>query len=528
MMPSDLPDLDVIVVGAGLSGIAAGYHLQAEAPGTRYAILEARDAIGGTWDLFRYPGLRSDSDMPTYGYAFEPWTGEHAIASGSEILDYLRTTAARHGVDRHIRFGHRVARAAWSSDDARWTLEVMHAGATERLTCRFLIMCSGYYDTAQGYAPAFAGVERFGGRVVHPQAWREDLEWAGQHVVVVGSGATAVTLAPVLAQTAAHVTMLQRSPTYIVAQPSTDAVADWFRAHLPVRLASRVTRGKNALGRLAFYAVSRRFPARVAHALVGQVRKALGPDADVETHFTPRYAPWDQRICVAPDSDFFDAIRAGTLSVVTDQIETFTETGIRLRSGAELPADLVVTATGLTVRLMGDVALSVDGEPVDLASRMAYRGVLLSGVPNVASVFGYTNTSWTLRAELSCAYVCRLLGYMARHGYASVVPRPDASVEPAPFLDFTAGYVERSRDRLPQQGLRGPWRNRQNYLRDLVALRLVPFRDGVLEFTTSAPARPLRAARVRPTWLRRAWHRAPWRASSGRARSWSPRSRGIR
>lgn len=523
MIPSDPPDLDVVVVGAGLSGIAAGYHLQAA--GLRYAVLESRDAIGGTWDLFRYPGLRSDSDMPTYGYAFEPWTGEHAIASGPEILDYIRTAAARHGIDRHIRFGHRVERAAWSSEDARWTLDVQARGRAERLTCRFLLMCSGYYDYAQGHTPAFAGVERFGGPVVHPQAWPETLDCSGKRVVIVGSGATAVTLAPVLARTAAHVTLLQRSPTYIVSQPAADAAADWLRAHLPARLASRLTRGKNVAGRLAFYAVSRRYPARVKRMLVGRVQAALGPDADVARDFTPRYDPWDQRICVVPDADLFDAIRGGSVSVVTDHVETFTETGIRLRSGRDLAADVVVTATGLDVRLMGDVALSVDGAPVDLAMRMVYRGVLLSGVPNFASIFGYTNTSWTLRAELSCAYVCRLLGYMARRGHTSVVPRPDAAVRPAPFLDFTAGYVERARARLPQQGLSGPWRNRQNYLRDLVAMRVVPFRDGVLAF---GPARPRRTVARLAARLTARLRVRPAGVSSARARSSSRRSPGTR
>ena len=481
------PDLDVVVVGAGLSGIAAGYHLQAEAPAWRYAILEARGAIGGTWDLFKYPGLRSDSDMQTYGYAFQPWRGARSIASGADIRDYIHETAAEHGIDRHVRFHRRLAAAAWSSETQRWTLTVQdtETGAEERLTCRFLLLCSGYYSYEHGHKPVFAGADRYRGQIVHPQFWPEDLDWAGQRVVVIGSGATAVTLVPALAEAAAHVTMLQRSPTYILSQPSTDRTVDWLRGHLPERLAYRVARARSLAMRLLFYAVSRRQPGRTKRMLVRQVERAL-PGIDVETHFTPRYDPWDERICVVPDADLFGALRSGAASVVTDRIESFTETGLRLASGAELAADVVVTATGLEVHLMGDVALAVDGQPVDLASRVVYRGVMLSGVPNLASVFGYTNTSWTLRADLSSEWVARLLTYLDRKGYGSAVAVPEDGMGQAPFLDFTSGYVERVRDTLPRQGTAEPWRNSQNYLRDSVTMRHGSIADGVLQF---APAR---------------------------------------
>ncbi len=482
--PPDPADLDVVVVGAGLSGIAAGYHLQTESPGQTYAVLEARGAIGGTWDLFKYPGLRSDSDMQTYGYAFQPWRGARSIADGAEILDYIRSTAVEHGVDRHVRYHRRLTHAAWASETARWTLTVERtdAGETERLTCRFLLMCSGYYSYDHGHAPVFTDRDRFRGPIVHPQFWPPDLDWAGQRVVVIGSGATAVTLVPALARTAAHVTMLQRSPTYVISQPSRDRVVDWLRGHLPERLAYRIARARSVATRLLFYAVSRWQPGRIKRALVRQVERAL-PGIDVETHFTPRYDPWDERICVVPDEDLFQAIRSGAASVVTDRIERFTETGLRLQSGAELEADLVVTATGLEVHLMGDVQIEVDGVAVAVVDCLVYRGVMLSGVPNLASVFGYTNTSWTLRADLSCEYVCRLLNHLDKKGYGSATPVRDPSMTGSPFLDFSSGYVERARAELPQQGPSGPWRNRQNYVRDAVTMRHAPVDDGVLAFT---------------------------------------------
>ncbi|HEX5501289.1 MAG TPA: NAD(P)/FAD-dependent oxidoreductase [Thermomicrobiales bacterium] len=476
--------VDVLIVGAGLSGIGAAYYLQTRCPRKRYAILEGRDTIGGTWDLFRYPGVRSDSDMYTLGYSFRPWCDPRAIADGPAILAYLRETAAVYGIDRRIRFGHRVRRAAWSSADARWTVEAERAsGEVVRLTCAFLILCGGYYDYERGYTPEWPGVEEFAGRIIHPQDWPPDLDYAGKRVAIIGSGATAVTLAPALAERGARVTVLQRSPTYVVSRPSRDDDADHLRRYLPRRLAYGLVRWKSVLRGLYYYTLMRRKPEQAKHNLVGLVRAQLGPDYDVATHFTPRYNPWDQRLCLAPDGDFFAAIRAGTLSVVTDQIATFTPTGIRLRSGADLAADIVVTATGLVLRWLGGVQLVVDGAPVDPARTLTYKGAMLSDIPNLAAVFGYTNASWTLKAELIARYVCRLLTYMYRRGYTTCTPRrADPVLAAEPLLDFTSGYVQRALPALPRQGSRRPWRLYQNYLLDTLTLRLGRVNDGTMEF----------------------------------------------
>jgi monooxygenase len=483
---------DVVIVGAGISGIGAAWHLQARCPGRSYVIFEGREQLGGTWDLFRYPGIRSDSDMYTLGYAFKPWTAQEAIADGDAILAYLHETVAEHGIERHIRFGHQVVRASWSSEHARWTLEVTckapHAeGAPEvqrvQVTCGFLFMCSGYYDYDAGYTPKLPGVERFGGRIVHPQHWTPDIDYAGKRVVVIGSGATAVTLVPELAEQAAHVTMLQRSPSYILSRPSRDRLANALRRVLPAGLAYDLTRWKNVLMGLAFFQASRRAPAPIRKLLLAGVRKELPSEHDVQAHFTPRYDPWDQRLCLVPDGDLFAAIRSGRASVVTDHIESFTNTGIRLRSGAELPADLVVTATGLQLLVLGRVELTVDGERVEPAKAMSYKAMMLSDVPNLALSFGYTNASWTLKSDLTCEYVCRLLEHMQRHGYRRCVPRrTDPSVRERPFLDFTSGYVQRGLARLPKQGSKAPWKLRQNYLLDLLSLRYGKVDDGVMEF----------------------------------------------
>ncbi|HYA05934.1 MAG TPA: NAD(P)/FAD-dependent oxidoreductase [Xanthobacteraceae bacterium] len=477
---------DVIIVGAGLSGIDAAYHLQTYCRNKSYAILEAREAIGGTWDLFRYPGIRSDSDMYTFGYSFRPWLLEAAIADGESIRTYIRETAAAYGIDRHIRFHHRVRSASWSSADALWTLEVTRAddgGDVVRFTCNFLFACTGYYDYAAGYTPEFAGVEKFRGRLVHPQQWPEDLDYAGKRVMVIGSGATAVTIIPVIAETAAHVTMLQRSPTYIVSRPSTDAIANWLRRRLPTRLAYALARWYNVLLALYFFNLARRKPDAVKQWIVAQARAQLGADYDVKTHFTPRYKPWDQRMCFAPDADFFRAIKAGKAEVVTDQIETFTATGIRLRSGRELAADIVVTATGLRLLMLGGIKLAVDGRPVDLAKEMNFKGVMFSNVPNLAVAFGYTNASWTLKCDLTSAYVGRLIDYMDKHGYASCTPRRrDPSVKEQPLVDFSSGYFQRAIDQLPRQGSKRPWRLYQNYMLDLLSLRFGAVDDKALEF----------------------------------------------
>lgn len=475
---------DVLIVGAGISGIGAAHHLRERCPGKRFAILEARASLGGTWDLFRYPGVRSDSDMYTLGYAFKPWTNPQSIAGGPAILDYLRETAAEDGTDRLIRFGHRVVHAAWSSAEARWTVDVQRGEAREplRLTCSFLFMCSGYYDYAKGYTPELPGIGRFRGRVAHPQAWPQDLDHAGQRIVVIGSGATAVTLVPELAKTAAHVTMLQRSPTYVVARPDSDRIANWLRRRLPAGAAYGLTRWKNVLLGMYFYRRARRQPQQVKRLILGGVRQALGPGYDVATHFTPRYDPWDQRLCLVPNGDLFAAIREGRASVATDHIETFNEAGIRLRSGAELAADLVVTATGLNMQLLGGATLSVDGTPVDPAKTLSYKGMMFSGVPNLASSFGYTNASWTLKCDLTCAYVCRLLEHMDRHGHRQCTPRHDEHVSEQPWIDFSSGYVQRALDRLPRQGSKAPWRLHQNYALDLLALRFGRVDDGVMAF----------------------------------------------
>jgi cation diffusion facilitator CzcD-associated flavoprotein CzcO len=482
MMPERF---DVVIVGSGLSGIDAAYHVQTYCRGKSYVILESRDAIGGTWDLFRYPGIRSDSDMYTFGYSFRPWESNAAIADGESIRTYIRETAQTYGIDRNIRFHHRVKGATWSSADARWTIEAERGGqvASVGFTCNFLIACTGYYDYAGGYLPAFSGIEKFHGRLVHPQAWPQDLDHAGKRVVVIGSGATAVTIIPAIAETAAHVTMLQRSPTYIVARPTEDRIAKLLRRHLPTRLAHGLARWYNALFALYFYNLSRRKPEAVKKWIAAQVRAELGVDYDVQTHFTPRYKPWDQRMCFAPDADFFHAIKAGKADVVTDQIEAFTEGGIRLQSGRELPADIVVTATGLTLKILGGIQLVVDGKPVKPAETMNFKGAMLSNVPNFATVFGYTNASWTLKSDLVCFYVSRLINYMDRHSYAICTPlQNDASITPEPPIDLSSGYFQRAMDQLPRQGSKRPWRLYQNYVRDLINLRYGPVNDKALHF----------------------------------------------
>ena len=421
--------------------------------------------------------------MYTLGYSFRPWKEAKAIADGPSILRYLHETAREYGIDRHIRFHHAVTRASWSSEDARWTLEVTRKDTGEQLrfSCAFLFVCAGYYDYDEGYTPFFPGVERFAGRVIHPQKWSEDVEYEGKRVIVIGSGATAVTLVPELAKKAAHVVMLQRSPTYIVSLPGEDRIAKRLRRTLPPRAAYTITRWKNVLVGTAMYTASRRAPRVMKKLLVWGVKRQLGPDYDVETHFTPRYNPWDQRLCLVPDSDLFRAIRSGRASVVTDHIETFTEKGIRLRSGRELEADLIVTATGLKIRLLGGIELVVDGQRIDPAKTMAYKAMMFSDVPNLAMSFGYTNASWTLKADLTCEYVCRLLNLMEREGYRVCVPRRDPSVEERPFLDFSSGYIQRALPMMPKQGSKAPWRLYQNYLLDVLALRHGRVDDGVLE-----------------------------------------------
>jgi monooxygenase len=476
---------DIIIVGSGLSGIDAAYHLQTSCGSKSYVILENRDAIGGTWDLFRYPGIRSDSDMFTFGYPFRPWESNIAIGDGESIRTYIRETAEAYGIDRKIRFRHRVTRASWSSADALWTIDVERGAERQplRFTCSFLFGCTGYYDYANGYAPEFPGAENFKGTIVHPQHWPESLDYAGKRVVVIGSGATAVTIIPVIAERAAHVTMLQRSPTYIVARPSQDALAGALRRRLPTRIAYTIARWYYVLFGIYFFNLSRRKPEAVKKWIISQAQAQLGADFDVKTHLTPRYNPWDQRLCLAPDADFFRAIKAGKADVVTDQIAAFTDSGIRLRSGNELAADVIVTATGLKMQLLGGIAVLVDGQPVKFADTMNFKGVMFSDVPNLFAAFGYTNASWTLKCDLTCAYVARLINYMDRRGYVACTPRRrDPSVAPEPLIDFSSGYVQRAIDQFPRQGSRKPWKLYQNYVKDLLNLRFGSIDDGALEF----------------------------------------------
>ncbi len=491
--------IDVLIVGAGISGISAGYHLQANCPDKSYVILEGRDCIGGTWDLFRYPGVRSDSDMYTLGYSFRPWTSPKAIADGPSILEYVRDTAREFRIDRKIRFQHRVTGAAWSSADSTWTVDVERGdapvergdagGEVVRYRCGFLFVCGGYYDYAAGYTPEFPGTAAFKGRIVHPQQWTDDVDYAGKRVVVIGSGATAVTLVPELAKKAAHVTMLQRSPTYIVAAPAEDRLADTLRKYVSPRFAYGVTRWKNVLFGMLFFWFCRHYPERAKGLIVGGVKKALGDDYPVERDFTPTYGPWDQRMCLVPDGDLFTAIRSQRASVVTDRIETFTESGLRLTSGAALDADLIVTATGLNLKVLSGVQLSVDGVHVDLAKTMAYKGMMFSGVPNLAQAMGYTNASWTLKCDLTSEYVCRLLNHMTRHGYTQCCPQlDDPTLERVPMLDFSSGYVRRSIDKFPKQGAKAPWRLYQNYILDILALGHGAIEDGALAFSTPGQA----------------------------------------
>ena len=496
-----LEHLDVLIVGAGLSGIGAGCHLKANCPEKTYAILEARDCIGGTWDLFRYPGIRSDSDMYTLGYSFRPWREAKSIADGPSILNYVRETASDHGVEDKVRFDHRVVRAEWSTADARWSVEATRGetGETVQLTCGFLLMCSSYYRYDEGYTPDFEGTELFGGEIVHPQHWGDDVDYDGKRVVVIGSGATAVTLIPAIADSAAHVTMLQRSPSYVVSLPAEDPIANFLRRLLPARLAYSIVRWKNVLITLLVFQLSRRRPGLVKSLVRKGVEKRLPPGYDIDTHFKPSYSPWDQRLCLVPDGDLFDAICAGRASVVTDHIETFTEKGLRLTSGAELEADLIVTATGLNLLTLGGMQIAVDGRDVDVSESMSYKGMMLSGVPNLAMAFGYTNASWTLKCDLTCGYVCRLLNHMDEHGHLQCTPQKrDASVAEEPFIDFSSSYVLRAIDQFPKQGSKAPWRLYQNYALDILSLRFGAIDDGAMEFSNGDAARdaaaPLPAA----------------------------------
>jgi len=478
---------DVLIVGAGISGIGAAYHLQKNCPNHSFAILEGRPDLGGTWDLFRYPGIRSDSDMHTLGYSFKPWTNAKSIADGPSILAYLRETAEEHNIGPHIRFNHQVSDAQWSSQNSTWTLTADVQGESTTHTCNFLFMCSGYYSYREGHSPEFAGRENFHGQIVHPQEWPEDLDYADKKVVVIGSGATAMTLIPAMADQAAHITMLQRSPTYVVARPDHDVVANRLRKFLPEKLAYWLTRKKNVFRQGLVYRKSRTDPEKVKEMLLAGVREGLGPDYDVEKHFTPSYNPWDQRLCLLPNGDLFDSIKSGQASVVTDTIDTFTPNGIRLTSGLELEADIIVTATGLNLVTLGEMSFSVDDQPVDFAQTWSYKGLAYSDIPNLVSSFGYINASWTLRSDLIGEHVCRLLNHMRKPDTTQCPPRLRASdhdMPPRPWVDdFPAGYMNRVMPLLPRQGDRAPWLNTQDYRKDVKLLGKAPVEDGVMEFT---------------------------------------------
>jgi cation diffusion facilitator CzcD-associated flavoprotein CzcO len=474
--------VDVLVVGAGLSGIAAGHYLQTDVPGRSYAILESREAIGGTWDLFRYPGVRSDSDMFTLGYAFRPWPSAQAVADGPAIREYVRETARLEGIDRHVRFGHRVVAADWSTAAQRWNVLAQRTDTGERvrLTAGFLFSCAGYYRYDRGHTPPLPGIERFAGPVVHPQAWPEGLDHAGRRVVVVGSGATAVTLVPALSRTAAHVTMVQRSPSYVVSIPQRDRLASALLRVVPGHRAHALVRWKNVLLTMASYQASRRAPKLMRRLIRRGTVRALPEGFDVDTHFNPAYDPWDQRMCMVPDGDLFHALSSGRADIATGTIDTFTEAGVRLASGEEIPADIVVTATGIELLALGGMEIAVDGRAVELHETLTYRGMMLAGVPNFALALGYTNASWTLKCDLICQYVTRLLRHMDARGVTQATPSPGPGDVPArPFLGLTSGYVQRSLDRFPRQGARPPWQIHQNYLKDIALIRRGNLEDGM-------------------------------------------------
>jgi cation diffusion facilitator CzcD-associated flavoprotein CzcO len=481
--------VDVVVVGAGLSGIGAGYHLQTMSPDRSYVILEGRESLGGTWDLFRYPGVRSDSDMHTLGFSFKPWTEAKSIADGPSILKYLKQTVAQFGIDKHIRYGQLVTKAQWSTDDAQWTVTSTNkaTGATNTYTCSFLFMCSGYYSYKKGHTPEFTGRERFKGTIVHPQEWPTDLDYADKRVVVIGSGATAVTIVPSMADKAAHVTMLQRSPTYMVSRPDHDVLANRMRKVLPPKVAYNLTRFKNTWRQQLVYNKTRTDPNKVKQLLLGGIKMELGADYDIAKHFTPAYNPWDQRLCLVPNGDLFKSMRKGKASVVTDHITSFTETGIQLASGEHLDADIIITATGLELVTLGEMDFFVDGNQVDFAKTWTYKGFAYSDIPNLASTFGYINASWTLRSDLTAEYVCRLLNHMRKRGVVQCTPRlreQDHNMQERPWIDgFSSGYMQRMMHRMPRQGDHEPWINPQNYRRDKKMFKHSPIDDGVMQFS---------------------------------------------
>ncbi|MBT8219179.1 MAG: NAD(P)/FAD-dependent oxidoreductase [Bacteroidia bacterium] len=475
---------DVIIVGAGLSGIGAAHHLQKKCPGRPYAILEARSSMGGTWDLFQYPGIRSDSDMYTLGYSFKPWENAKAIADGPSILQYIKDTASEGGIDQNIHYDHKVDKMEWSSEDSKWHVETQVGGngTRARYSCNFLFMCSGYYSYASGYLPDFENMESFKGQIVHPQKWTNDIEYEGKQVVVIGSGATAVTLVPELAKKTAHVIMLQRSPSYVMNMPEQDKVANFLRKILPSKVAYWFSRWKNILFGLFFYKLCRKYPQALKKFMMNLIKKEVGDTVDVDTHFNPNYKPWDQRLCAVPDNDLFISLKKGTSSIVTDHIVRFTERGLLLKSGKELEADLIVTATGLKMEFLANVEMKIDGKEIDLSELLIYRGMMFSNVPNLAQFVGYTNASWTLKADLSSVYACRLLNHMKKNGATICTPRITRDIGREPIIDFNSGYVLRAIDQLPKQGTEKPWKLHQNYILDTFNFRYSSLKNPELEF----------------------------------------------
>lgn len=484
--------VDVLIIGAGISGVGAAYHLQANSPGKSFAILEGRESMGGTWDLFKYPGIRSDSDMYTLGYSFRPWTNPKAIADGPSILSYVKDTARDYGIDKHIRYSHKVISADWSTPDAVWHIKAERGSLKEpvNFTASFVFMCGGYYNYDEAFTPDFEGRDDFTGQVIHPQFWPEDLDYTGKKVVVIGSGATAMTLVPSMTDKAGHVTMLQRSPTYVVSRPGEDAVANWLRKYLPAKLAYGITRWKNVLFGMYFFRMCMNKPAQVKEYLLNMVREELGEE-EVKKHFTPTYKPWDQRVCLVPDGDLYQSLKSGKASVVTDHIERFTDKGIKLKSGDELEADIIVTATGLKLLAWNGLDVSVDGEIKHASDTVAYKGFMYSGIPNLASSFGYTNASWTLKCDLTCEWVCRLLNHMDANGYDQATPRfVEGEMEIEPWLGLTSGYVQRAMEQFPKQGAKMPWKLHQNYARDMVMLRFGKMEDEAMDFAKKPQATP--------------------------------------
>lgn len=477
--------IDVLVVGAGISGIGAGYHLQKKCPETSFLILEGRENIGGTWDLFKYPGVRSDSDMYTLGYNFKPWKEQEAIADAPSILKYLNETVEEFNLKSKIRFGKYVKKARWSSDSNQWTVDIedKKTGKFSQILCSFIFMCSGYYSYKEGYTPHFEGKENFKGDIIHPQKWDPSFDYSNKKIVVIGSGATAVTIVPEMAKTAKHVTMLQRSPTYVVAAPEKDNLANKLRKYLPLKFTYWFIRWRNILRQQYYFRLCKKYPKGVKNAIIREVKKKLGNDFDVKTHFTPKYNPWDQRMCLVPDGDLFEQINQGKASVVTDHIKNFTENGLLLKSGKELKADVIITATGLNLEMLSTVEFFIDNKSVDISKTVTYKGMMYSGIPNLASTFGYTNASWTLGADLTSEYVCRVINHMKRNNYDVVCPKPNIGIEADPdYLNLTSGYIKRSINIFPKQGKKAPWRNNQNYLIDIFQMKYGRIDDGEISF----------------------------------------------